>query len=1574
MLNVQKGYDVDYYLDATAKGRETYYTDPAAVGSEPAGIWHGRGAAALGLSGEVDPQIMRALYTHGLDPRDPATADEQTWHHAARFGNAPRNYKSAEEIYAALLDAHPDAGPEERAELRVQAGRSARQSVAFYDNVLSASKSHTLLWVAAERGARDAAAAGDTDAAAEYGEIARILEEVLVEGHGAMLEFLAARAGYARKGHHGGGGGEWVDAPDWTSAQFLQHDSRAHDPQLHVHGTTLNKVVCPVDGKVRALDFSLILQWRDAAGAYGDRYVEALAWQRLAERGLHLQLEVATDGRSRQIAGIDVEETNLFSKRTAAITPALEGLVSRFRAETGRAPTNREHAGLSERAANITRAGKEFGGETRDGQLARWAAEYDTAFGANVATVTRQALGQAPAQAEMWSERDVVLRALAELEDSRQAWNRSNLMMAVSNALPGHLGIAAVHLEALLDGLTDRAEALAEHLNPRSGPQGLDRQFYRADGESTFVRPHSERYATPNQILGENELRAAAARRGAPAWDAADVDEVLARFARGGRVLSADQEAALRGILTSGAAVEVLNAPAGTGKSFLVGTLADTWPLTGRPLPNTRAGDPGSPGEGAPVGGGATGPGGAEPVDPTVGEGPRVFGLAYGQRQADVLTDEGVTARNIRRWLDGQARLENGRPTTEDETFRLRAGDLLVVDEAGAASTPDLVAIARRCAEAGVKLLLVGDRQQLAAVGAGGALADIAARTIEYQLAEVRRFHEPWEGPASLRLRDGDPTVIAEYVKHGRIVDAGTVEQAEQQAARAWLADTIEGRDALVIVGSNAAAARLSNQLRADLVRLGRVEEVGVPLGVGGARSEWRGTVAGVGDLVQARRNAWHLEGWSGNGEAPINRQTYRVTATHPTGGMTVARVTGRDDGGVEVLAGPILLPASYVREQVTLAYAATVHAVHGATSGAGYAVVGPGTDGPTCYVEATRGRGTNVLFVVTQHSHDQHETGQTARAQRRSAAEVVADIVRPPEVDPNRTALAEAEQAADDARATPAHLDPLATVVADLTAGRTQRWLDQLTAIGVLPEHHRIALAADDSRTVLDQLLRTVELAGHDPAQALADAVTSSSLDGSTSVAQVLHFRIRETHKHRLAPHIECYADLLPRHLPEHARTVLAELARAADERRAELGARLAAAPPQWAREALGAVPDPAVDPVGRAEWESKAGWAGSYRELVGHTDESDPLGPAPAPGLAEKHAVFRAAHQALDLAHVGEEEEAMSEGKLRARWAAWQRELNIAPRYVADELDATHDAHRRAQTDATIWQARADTETDPLLRDELATAAAVARERVADLAVQVAQLEYADQARTAFLEETAVTRDEAERARVAAGLKGIDLDSAADRVTAQEWFDAHLVEQLAAEAERAITEADLAEDRAPETGRDAHLDDPAPGRAPGVAADPDIDDHGTDGPPDRVHDDGEDRRGRADERSGSDRGARPVELPDTVAPDLRDTSTPDPSERADPARGRRVLPLDETAAAAERARRLLVEVAQRHEAEQAAAAHAAELEAEQEQLQAELARQAALGHANSDGRVDDQDDSGHEVDAGDVLDQAPR
>lgn len=162
----------------------------------------------------------------------------------------------------------------------------------------------------------------------------------------------------------------------------------------------------------------------------------------------------------------------------------------------------------------------------------------------------------------------------------------------------------------------------------------------------------------------------------------------MARFAKSGMTLGVDQAAALTGVLTSGAQVEVLKAAAGTGKSFVVGAIADAW----------------------------TRPAGTDNPDPEAEQGGRrVFGLAPYQVAIDVLAGEGLTAKNVPAWLAAQRRLDQhragtpsgGGPGGDDETWRLRRGDLVVVDEAGTADTASLVEILARCSAAGAKLLLV---------------------------------------------------------------------------------------------------------------------------------------------------------------------------------------------------------------------------------------------------------------------------------------------------------------------------------------------------------------------------------------------------------------------------------------------------------------------------------------------------------------------------------------------------------------------------------------------------------------------------------------------------------------------------------------------------------------------------------------------------------------------------------------------------------------------------------------------------------------------------------------------------
>src|SRR3954454_14880872 len=64
MLSVHTGYDTSSLTDAVGTGAD-YYTGAK---GEPPGDWQGAGAAALGLAGTVDADVMRRLYHEDIGP------------------------------------------------------------------------------------------------------------------------------------------------------------------------------------------------------------------------------------------------------------------------------------------------------------------------------------------------------------------------------------------------------------------------------------------------------------------------------------------------------------------------------------------------------------------------------------------------------------------------------------------------------------------------------------------------------------------------------------------------------------------------------------------------------------------------------------------------------------------------------------------------------------------------------------------------------------------------------------------------------------------------------------------------------------------------------------------------------------------------------------------------------------------------------------------------------------------------------------------------------------------------------------------------------------------------------------------------------------------------------------------------------------------------------------------------------------------------------------------------------------------------------------------------------------------
>jgi hypothetical protein len=171
----------------------------------------------------------------------------------------------------------------------------------------------------------------------------------------------------------------------------------------------------------------------------------------------------------------------------------------------------------------------------------------------------------------------------------------------------------------------------------------------------------------------------------------------------------------------------------------------------------------------------------------------------------------------------------------------LRPSDLVVIDEASMVANPDLADVIGHAA-GGAKVILAGDTQQLQAVENGGGMPLLGDALGYVQLTEPTRFRAAWEQDASLRLHDGDTTVLAEYDQHGRI-RGGEPEQMMDAAVADYLALTLEGTDTLLMAADHALRRELSRRVREDLIRLGLVAS-------GPAVAIADGATASTGDLI----------------------------------------------------------------------------------------------------------------------------------------------------------------------------------------------------------------------------------------------------------------------------------------------------------------------------------------------------------------------------------------------------------------------------------------------------------------------------------------------------------------------------------------------------------------------------------------------------------------------------------------------------------------------------------------------------------------------------------------------------
>jgi hypothetical protein len=680
-----------------------------------------------------------------------------------------------------------------------------------------------------------------------------------------------------------------VDAEGIVVGVFRQHTSRKLDPQLHTHAVIANRVRAP-DGRWLALDARTIkLDQRTLSALYHANLRSELTLR------LGVRWQVPEHGIA-EITGFDAEVLAEFSQRTIDMQRRLDEKLSRFRTDLGRDPTVGERWKLERESVVDSRPSKPHG--PTPAELRREWQERTRALGHEPERLAENVVGRQLGHGGIDSRTAGLLveEALGSLGERQSTWRPAELVRELAAAVPTTVTAGSEKLTGFLRRLADHTAATRCVDISRPVPAGAP---LRRDG-----RPISEaavdRALTTQAILNEEEqLITWADRRRAD-----DLIRTRARATGYGEELTPAQAEALAAVTGRGA-LELIVGPAGTGKTTTLASAAAHLQAQGRPP----------------------------------------FGVAPTAAAAEVLaTETGMAADTLDKLLT-----EHHQPARPPGTaYDLPAGTTVIVDEAGTAATPKLAELARLADQNGWRIVLVGDPRQFSAVGRGGMFAHLVDSHGGVELDRVHRFRHHWERQASLRLRAGDPGVLAEYETQERL-RGGTREQMKAEAIDAWEQARRRGKTVALMANSTDTVAQLNRLAQHTRIRIGELDVKAPRLRDG---DEWML----AGDQVVTRRNDRTLR--TDRGLMIKNRDHWTIAHVHPDRSVTL---TGR--------TGTVRLPPQYVAEDLELGYAQTSHATQGRTVDTALLLMDTPTDIRGIYTPMTRGRDSNHAYVVVDEN-----------------------------------------------------------------------------------------------------------------------------------------------------------------------------------------------------------------------------------------------------------------------------------------------------------------------------------------------------------------------------------------------------------------------------------------------------------------------------------------------------------------------------------------------------------------------------------------------------------------------------
>ncbi|MGK2876718.1 MAG: MobF family relaxase [Nocardioides sp.] len=1054
--------------DSTEKGRaslEDYYSERG----ESPGRWCGAGLAALEISAGsmVTEAQMKSLFGLGRHPdadaleaaRAAAGGTPDQVAAAGALGRPFNVYAAASDFNVAVAKAftafnlergerwNASIPVDERARIRTEIGRemfTERHSRAPVNDreldgfVKTASRKATSAVAGYDLTFSPVKSVSTLWALAPM-EVAEQIRDAHDAAVADAVAWIESEVAFTREGR---GGARQVRVRGLVATAFTHRDTRAGDPSLHTHLAVSNKVQT-LDGRWLALDGRVLYQ---AITAASERYNTRLE----AELGARLGVAFGSVDRNgkrpvRELVGVSPGLIRWWSTRRRMIASRQEELAVHFQANHGRPPTPVESYGLGRQAWRETRAAKHAPTSEAE-QRTAWREDAIAILGdaASVDQMINDAIqGGAPTITPdtRWYA-DTAAAVIDAVSKDRATWKVWHLR-AEAERQTRTAGIPLVDLDHAVDRLVTDALALSIRLgspDPVTEPRAL-----RRHGESVYEVHGATTYTSAAVLDAEQRLLATARTGGGARISQVRVDIALAQPAAAGIELNDAQAAMVRELATSGARLQLALAPAGTGKTTAMGVLTRAWLDTGG----------------------------------------HVVGLAPSAQAAHELR------ASVHCTTDTLAKLaweitHHDQSTWPEWINQIDATTLVIIDEAGQASTTELAAVVDFITSRGGVVRLIGDNQQLAAVGAGGILRDIEETVGAVTLSQVRRFTDPAEAAVTLAVRAGDHCSLGFYADNDR-VHVGDLGAVTNQAYEAWKTDRAAGLDSVLLAPTRDLVSRLNSRARTERI-------ADHPTGPDVVLVD--GNHASVGDVIITRRNQRTLAlsptDWVKNGDR------WTITAVDPDGTLRARH---------NASTAAVTLPATYVAEHVQLGYASTVHGAQGMTTDTSHTVVIGDESRELLYVAVSRGRAGNHVYVANGYDGDPHTLIHPEALHPHTALDVLATIL---DRDGTQTSATTAQREAD---APETLLHAAALRYHDALGYAAEQHLDEkLTTLDTDLEVLYPGLTHEDAYPTLRAHLALVALNGTDPVAAVLDAAAVGELDSSEDRAAVLDWRLPST------------------------------------------------------------------------------------------------------------------------------------------------------------------------------------------------------------------------------------------------------------------------------------------------------------------------------------------------------------------------------------------------------------------------------------------------------------------------------